>query len=181
MSNKAKDQIEIEYIEQVKKTKNGLLLDLGCGSTVYKFGGISDNIFRIDINRKKLLRTQMTSNKKSRNICGDINILPFHNKTFSCIIASFIICSKRNNDKLLKEIRRVLIPGGKFISLEHLPPKSLPMNVVFGLINPIHKIFFDCDLLNTPKDNYQGFILRAKKIIENNIQSYSLREFIKFE
>jgi SAM-dependent methyltransferase len=45
--------------------------------------------------------------------------LPFEDATFDCIVSTFTLCSIEQADQAVREVYRVLEPGGKFLFLEH--------------------------------------------------------------
>ncbi|MCL2776942.1 MAG: class I SAM-dependent methyltransferase [Polyangiaceae bacterium] len=53
--------------------------------------------------------------------------LPFDDASFDAVVSMLVLCSVPNQALVLAEIRRVLIPGGRFVFLEHVAsddPKS---------------------------------------------------------
>lgn len=45
--------------------------------------------------------------------------LPFEDGTFDCVVSTFTLCSIEDVNRAMREIHRVLRPGGKFLFLEH--------------------------------------------------------------
>jgi len=45
--------------------------------------------------------------------------LPFEDSRFDCIVSTFTLCSIEQADQAVREVYRVLKPGGKFLFLEH--------------------------------------------------------------
>jgi len=46
--------------------------------------------------------------------------LPFEDGTFDTVLASLVLCSVRDQDRALAEMRRVLKPGGRYLFFEHV-------------------------------------------------------------
>jgi SAM-dependent methyltransferase len=46
--------------------------------------------------------------------------LPFEDDSFDTVVSTLVLCSVRDQDKALAEIRRVLKPGGRFLFIEHV-------------------------------------------------------------
>ncbi len=63
--------------------------------------------------------------------------LPFAEGQFDTVVATHVLCSVRDQEQVLAEIKRVLCPGGKFLFLEHVaaPSRSLTF-VVQRVLNP---------------------------------------------
>src|SRR5207244_10223608 len=45
--------------------------------------------------------------------------LPFEDGAFDCVVSTFTLCSIEDVGQALREVYRVLSPGGKFLFLEH--------------------------------------------------------------
>ena len=45
--------------------------------------------------------------------------LPFEDGSFDCVVSTFTLCSIEEVEQALREVYRVLRPGGKFLFLEH--------------------------------------------------------------
>jgi len=103
----------------------GHVLELGCGgginlqfydrSKVNKLTGIDPSAKLLDYTRKE-----------ARNLDFDMDILdgvgeamPFPDDSFDTLLTTFTLCSVQDGKQVLKEMRRVLKPGGKILFLEH--------------------------------------------------------------
>ncbi len=51
---------------------------------------------------------------------GDAHALPFPDESFDTVTASFTFCSLTRPDQALREVHRVLVPGGRFLFHEHV-------------------------------------------------------------
>jgi ubiquinone/menaquinone biosynthesis C-methylase UbiE len=45
--------------------------------------------------------------------------LPFEDDRFDCVVSTFTLCSIKDVSQALSEVNRVLMPGGRFLFLEH--------------------------------------------------------------
>ncbi|MDH4133122.1 MAG: class I SAM-dependent methyltransferase [Gemmatimonadota bacterium] len=52
--------------------------------------------------------------------------LPFAAESFDAVVATLVLCSVTHPENALKEIHRVLRPGGRFIFLEHVAAEDRP-------------------------------------------------------
>lgn len=59
-----------------------------------------------------------------RFIRGDIENPPFPREIFDCVVATLLLCSVKDLEKSIGEIRRILKPHGTFIFLEHIRPSG---------------------------------------------------------
>lgn len=51
---------------------------------------------------------------------GDAQALPFEDNSFDSVVSTFVFCSVPDPIQGLRELRRVLVPGGQLIMLEHV-------------------------------------------------------------
>lgn len=70
--------------------------------------------------------------------------LPFLDNSFDTILTVHVLCSVRDQAKVLGEIRRVLRPGGRFLFIEHVAaePHS-PVHRRQQMINPVWSLVGD--------------------------------------
>jgi ubiquinone/menaquinone biosynthesis C-methylase UbiE len=104
---------------------DGDVLELGCG------GGINMEFYdplRIarlaGIDPCQALLDKSRAAAQARGIGADIRAgigeaLPFGNGEFDTVLVTFTLCSVEDQAQVLREMRRVLKPGGKALFLEH--------------------------------------------------------------
>jgi demethylmenaquinone methyltransferase/2-methoxy-6-polyprenyl-1,4-benzoquinol methylase len=111
------------------------LLDVQAGMTVLDHGAgggqISQQIVKMqpdcivfpsDFNMDMIRADQ---NHHSLPFClSDARKLPYPDQSFDRVICGFLLRNVRNYPIALKEILRVLKPGGKFVSLDTTPPEN---------------------------------------------------------
>jgi ubiquinone/menaquinone biosynthesis C-methylase UbiE len=119
--------------EEITKTFKGSskqikVLDLGCG-----YGRLSKYIlhsfkqsktFGLDISPTYVKLYNQELKPRGYAQVGDIAFLPYDNDSFDGVVmvtALMYLTSKRDQEKALKEIFRVLKPGGRFIFIERNP------------------------------------------------------------
>lgn len=66
--------------------------------------------------------------------------LPFQDSSFDTIVTTFTLCSIRDVSTALKEIRRVLNPGGAYLFLEHGRSANRRVARLQDYLNPMQKI-----------------------------------------
>lgn len=52
--------------------------------------------------------------------------LPFPNEAFSCVVCTLVLCSVQDLSGAVTEIERVLVPGGRFLFVEHVAAEDRP-------------------------------------------------------
>jgi demethylmenaquinone methyltransferase/2-methoxy-6-polyprenyl-1,4-benzoquinol methylase len=112
-------------IETTTLKPKSKVLDIAAGTADISLEFLKKNkdfeVFHTDINlsmlkegKKKLLN----QGKITPSILCDAEALPFPNNYFDCVTIGFGLRNMTNKEKALKEIYRVLSPGGKIVILE---------------------------------------------------------------
>ena len=78
----------------------------------------------VDLAREMLRVATKRSRSGVRWCQGDCYALPFADRTFHAATMSFGIRNIADRLSALREIRRVILPGGRLFVLEALPPTS---------------------------------------------------------
>jgi ubiquinone/menaquinone biosynthesis C-methylase UbiE len=66
--------------------------------------------------------------------------LPFDDSTFDCVVATLVFCSVTDPERGLREIRRVLKPGGTLYMVEHVRSQGSIASRVQDMITPITRL-----------------------------------------
>ena len=93
--------------------KNSVILDVGCGRTAAFLRAISPHVkqgFGVDFK----VENANFSNIQTTQVVLDTH-LPFEDSTFDVVTMLAVLEHIENERQILKEIHRVLIPGGKLI------------------------------------------------------------------
>jgi len=104
----------------------GTILEVGVGTGKnMRFYSESHFVTGIDISDGMLrkARSKAEKLKLQKNITlevGDVQRLPYLDSSFDSVVSTCVFCSVPDAVKGLKEIRRVLKPGGKLFMLEHV-------------------------------------------------------------
>jgi len=70
---------------------------------------------------------------------GWAEALPFADNSFDAVVASLVLCSVREPDTALREIARVLKPGGRYLFLEHIrAPTGSALRWQQEVLHPLH-------------------------------------------
>ena len=80
--------------------------------------GLDPDISKLNLNEEQLFYKE--HNSKFALIKGVCERLPFKDNTFDTILTTLVFCTVTDPAKSLQEIQRVLKPGGKYISVEHI-------------------------------------------------------------
>lgn len=86
-----------------------------------------------------------------RSLVADAARLPFHSSSFAVVAGAFVLCSLAHPELVSQEIERVLQPGGRYLSLEHVRATGLVGRVCQGAAGPLHRFFgAGCSLTTKP-------------------------------
>lgn len=94
----------------------------------------------IDLSPKMLERAKIKAEREgitANLIEADVQTLPFPDNSFDTAVATFLFCSVPDPILGLKELRRVLAPGGQLILLEHMLSHKPIFEPLMHLFNPV--------------------------------------------
>ncbi len=105
-------------------TGTGDLAIMMAGLNPDRIVGLDISAGMLDVGKQKIAKANLSD--MIEMIVGDSEKMPFNDNTFDAITVSFGVRNFANLDKGLKEIKRVLKPGGTFVVLEtSVPTKFL--------------------------------------------------------
>ena len=139
-------------IETTTLKPKSKILDIAGGTADITIEFLKKNkdfkIFHTDINLsmlKKGRRKLIDHGKIIPSLLCDAEALPFPNNYFDCVTISFGLRNMTNKEEALKEIYRVLSPGGKIVILEFSkiwkPLKKLYDDFSFKIVPKLGKLF----------------------------------------
>lgn len=70
-------------------------------------------------------------------LLGDVQALPFADASFDAVVATFVFCSIPDPVQGLREVARVLVPGGQLLLLEHVLSSKALLRPLMCLVNPL--------------------------------------------
>ena len=139
-------------IETTTLRTKSKILDIAAGTADITIEFLKKNknyeIFHTDINLSMLKegkRKLINQGKITPSILCDAEALPFPNNYFDCVTIGFGLRNMTNKEKALKEIYRVLSPGGKLVILEFSkiwgPLRKIYDNFSFKIVPKLGKLF----------------------------------------
>ncbi|PMP66416.1 MAG: ubiquinone biosynthesis protein UbiE [Thermodesulfobacterium geofontis] len=110
------DKTEKTLIFSLLKTKGGLSLDLGCGTGNYTIELYKRSFKVVGLDSsKEMLKVAKEKSLEILFIKGDAYFLPFKDKVFDFVLSITMFEFIKEPFKVVKEIYRVLKPGGEVI------------------------------------------------------------------
>ncbi len=171
---KLSDQIYGDVKRELFSDISGIVLEIGPGTGsnffYYPSGiswvGIEPNVFM-----NKFLKEKINGRNdiKSEIKIGSAENIDLPDSSVDFIVSTLVLCSVKDVNKVLAEIKRILKPGGKFIFIEHVvAPKKTFLHFFQNILTPFFKITADNCHLNRDILSY----------IKNNFNEVEYNEFI---
>lgn len=121
--------------------EHALVLDLACGTGDFAFTAIKmkkAKVVGIDIALNMLtIGKQKAENQNRTNsisfVAGDGEKLPLKSDSFDAVIIAFGVRNMGNVNENLREMNRILKPGGELLILEFSTPKSRLLRRIFRI------------------------------------------------
>lgn len=117
------------------------LLEVGVGTGKnMEFYPLGLDISAIDLTPGMLERARLRAQALGRSVdlrLGDVQSLEFPDRSFDTAVATFVFCSVPNPLLGLKELNRVVRPGGQVLLLEHVRAASALVGLLMDLANPM--------------------------------------------
>ncbi len=125
-------ELRKKMIKEIKP--HGDILDCGAGTgklteTIIKYYPES-HVIPMDINNN------MVQNRKNKNIdfvMGNVENMPFNDRTFDYVVSSFVTRNLSNVDNFFSESFRVLKPGGIFATIDAFNPENKAFYNLYSL------------------------------------------------
>jgi len=116
------------------------ILEVGIGTgkniPLYQKGA---TIEAIDLTQGMVIRAIKLATELNATVnirIGDVQILDFPNAFFDTIVATFVFCSVPDPILGLKELKRVIKPGGQVLLLEHVRSTNVILGPLMDILNP---------------------------------------------
>jgi phosphatidylethanolamine/phosphatidyl-N-methylethanolamine N-methyltransferase len=109
----------------------------------------------------------------------DVQTLSYADDCFDTVIASFVFCSVPMPMKGLKELHRVLKPGGQILLLEHVVSSRPLIAKIMNLLNPIVVRLFGANINRDTVKNIKACGFSSVRIDERCGDILKLIEAIK--
>lgn len=136
------------------------ILEVGVGTGKnFAFYPRSAQVTAIDFSSKMLGQAYRRKQRKQIDVelaLMDVQSVAYADNCFDTVIASFVFCSVDRPRKGLKELYRVLKPGGQLLLLEHVLSSRRPTAMIMHLINPLFVRIFGANINRQTIKNVQS-------------------------
>ncbi|MGY6276781.1 class I SAM-dependent methyltransferase [Methylomonas sp. MgM2] len=141
------------------------ILEVGVGTGKnFSFYPAQARMTAIDFSPKMLEQARRKQERKQLDVhldLMDVQRLHYADNSFDTVVASFVFCSVPQPRKGLKEIYRVLKPGGQLILLEHVLSSNKLMAAFMNLLNPLIVRLFGANINRQTVKNVQACPFRS--------------------
>ncbi|MEM9927638.1 MAG: class I SAM-dependent methyltransferase [Cyanobacteria bacterium P01_D01_bin.50] len=161
-----------KYRQQILSEVKGEVLEIGFGTglnlsyypeEIRKIITVDNNPGVHKLAQKRIEKSSITVDY--RILSGEH--LPMENNTFDSVVSTWTLCSIEKVTQALKEINRVLKPGGKFFFIEHGLSREVSIQNWQNRLTPVQKIIGDGCHLNR----------NIRSIVEQQFHRVKLEEF----
>lgn len=161
-----------KYRQEVLASVSGEVLEIGFGTglnlsyypdDIYKIVTVDPNPGVHVLAQKRIKASSITV--EHQIISGEN--LPMADNSFDNVVSTFTLCSIANVEQALREVYRVLKPGGGFHFLEHGLSREPKVQVWQNRLTPLQKIIGDGCHLNRS----------IRSVVETQFQNVKLEEF----
>jgi ubiquinone/menaquinone biosynthesis C-methylase UbiE len=71
--------------------------------------------------------------------------LPFEDASFDTVVSTLVLCGVGDQPRVMRELRRVLRPGGRLIFIEHVRSDDARVAKMQDRMNPVNRFLVFCD------------------------------------
>jgi len=131
--------------EKVVPLASGKVFEIGCGgginqvfydsTRISSFSGMDPSAKGLDYTRAAVARKGWAADVRQ----GFGEAIPFGDASFDCVVCTFTLCSVGDQAQTLKELRRILKPGGRLLYAEHGRAPDAGVRKWQGRIEPLWK------------------------------------------
>ncbi len=136
------------------------ILEVGVGTGKnFAFYPQDAQITAIDFSPKMLEQAFKKRDRKRIDVelaLMDVQSICYADNSFDTVIASFVFCSVPQPRKGLKELHRVLKPGGQLLLLEHVLSANKSMAAIMNTLNPLIVRIFGANINRQTLKNVQA-------------------------
>ena len=94
---------------------------------------------------KRLERKARERNSEATVLRAPAEDLPFVDASFDTVVSTLVLCGVDDQPRAVRELRRVLRPGGRLIFIEHVRSDDPRMAKKQDRMNPVNRFFVCCD------------------------------------
>jgi ubiquinone/menaquinone biosynthesis C-methylase UbiE len=139
-----------EFRARLLAGASGRVLEIGggTGANLPCYGPAVEELTITEPQPPMLRRLQRKAGQQSQAVTvlrAPAEDLPFPDGTFDVAVSTLVLCGVDDQPRALREVRRVLRPGGQFLFLEHLRSDDPQLARLQDRINWLNRLVVCCD------------------------------------
>jgi ubiquinone/menaquinone biosynthesis C-methylase UbiE len=128
----------------------GSVLEIGAGTgaNLSHYGGKVESLVATEPDEAMLRRLQTKTREQARLaevVRAPAEDLPFEDGSFDTVVSTLVLCGVDDQARSVREIRRVLRPGGRLLFLEHVRSDDPDLARLQDRLNWLNRLVVDCD------------------------------------
>ena len=141
--NKRYEQFAVKYKEKLFADLSGVVLEIGPGTGANLRYFVQPGIRWIGVEPNRFMEPYLEKEAKRLGIQIDLRTglaheLPAEDNSVDVVAGTLVLCCVRDPQLSLKEVIRVLKPGGRFLFIEHVAaPRGTWLRFLQGCVRPI--------------------------------------------
>jgi ubiquinone/menaquinone biosynthesis C-methylase UbiE len=141
--NKRYEQFAVKYKEKLFADLSGVVLEIGPGTGANLRYFMQPGIRWIGVEPNRFMEPYLEKEAKRLGIQIDLRTglaheLPAEDNSVDVVAGTLVLCCVRDPQLSLKEVIRVLKPGGRFLFIEHVAaPRGTWLRFLQGCVRPI--------------------------------------------
>jgi ubiquinone/menaquinone biosynthesis C-methylase UbiE len=129
---------------------SGRVLEIGggTGSNLTSYGPALESLTITEPDRFMLRRLEAHVREQlpaARVLRAPAEDLPFADHTFDAVVSTLVLCGVDDQPRALREIRRVLRPGGQLVFFEHVRSADQRVARLQDRMNPVNRFVAGCE------------------------------------
>jgi ubiquinone/menaquinone biosynthesis C-methylase UbiE len=118
----------------------------------------------------KRLRAKVREQAPSAEIVqAPVEDLPFEDDSFDTVVSTLVLCGVDDQATALREIRRVLRPGGKLLVIEHVRSDDPKVARLQNRLTPLNRLMVDCELNRDTLASIEAAGFTVSQVAQNEI------------
>ena len=129
---------------------SGDVLEIG-GGTGANLGYYGDGVGSVTVTEpeppmlKRLQRKAREQSSQATVLRAPAEDLPFEDASFDTVVSTLVLCGVDDQPRAVRELRRVLRPGGRLIFIEHVRSDDPRKAKMQDRMNPLNRFMVCCD------------------------------------
>ncbi len=120
----------------------------GTGANLCYYGAGVETLTVTEPEQPMLKRLERNARKQSSHatvLRAPAEDLPFADASFDTVVSTLVLCGVDDQPRVVRELRRVLRPGGRLIFIEHVRSDDPGVAKMQDRMNSVNRFFVCCD------------------------------------